>query len=230
MRPGLLLLLFAFHIHPHVSIAQHLSADSTLLYESLENAIATTPNHQKALFSGTSYTEVRFDAKKGHPFFQSDMPLTGDLLYHNIAYRNEDFQYDMVRDEIILEHLNGQKIILVKEKLSSFTINGHAFRHIPADGQKMPPGYYQVLYDEGGMQLLARREKKMKGNPHVDFPYFVEATKYFVGKNSIYHKVKNSKDITRLLNDDRKLKIATLKKDPEARMIDVLMQIENTKK
>jgi hypothetical protein len=230
MRPGLLLLLFAFHIHPHVSIAQHLSADSTLLYESLENAIATTPNHQKALFSGTSYTEVRFDAKKGHPFFQSDMPLTGDLLYHNITYRNEDFQYDMVRDEIIREHLNGQKIILVKEKLSSFTINGHEFRHIPASGQKMPPGYYEVLYDEGGMELLARREKKMKGNPHVDFPYFAETTKYFLGRNSIYHKVKNSKDITRLLNDGRKLKIATLKRDPEARMIDVMMQIENTKK
>jgi len=230
MRAGFLLFLLALHLLPDVSVAQHQSSDSTLLYESIENAVATAANHQKALYSGNSYKEVRFDAKKGHPFFQSEMPLTGDLTYHNITYRNEDFQYDIMRDEIILEHLNGQKIILVKEKLSSFTTTGHTFRYIPSDGQKITPGYYEVLHDRGDTQLLARREKKMKGNPHENFPYFAETTKYFLRSNGIYHKVKNAKDITRIMTDGRKRNTATLRKDPEARMIDVIMQFETAKK
>jgi hypothetical protein len=230
MRAGFLLFLFAMHLLPDVSIAQVQSADSTFLYESLENAIGTSPNHQKALFSGTSYTEVRFDPKKGHPYFQSYTPLTGDVLYHDIMYRNEDFRYDIVRDEIVLEHLNGQKIILVKEKLSSFVTGGHTFRYFPSDGQKITPGYYEVLYDGKDTQLLARREKKMKGNPQVDFPYFVETTKYFLRRNGVYHKVKNSKEITRTLADGRKLNTALLRKDPEARMVDVIMQFETAKK
>jgi hypothetical protein len=229
MRPAFLFVLLTLPIIPHASHAQNRSADSLFLSESLENAISTIANTQKALYSGTSYKEIHYDPKKGHPFFQSDTRLTGDILYHNILYRNEEFQYDMVRDEIILEHLTGSKIILVREKLSLFTTQGHTFRYFPGD-KKLKSGYYDVLLDKGGTQLIAKRNKKVKGNPHAAAPYFVESAEYYLLAKDVYHKIRNTKDIARILADGSKTKITTSKKDAEARMIDVIMQFETVNK
>jgi hypothetical protein len=194
----------------------------SLYDEALSNALRKFPRSQKSLFLGTSYNPVRFDTKKGHPFYSTDLPLEGDLIYNNILFKDEEFQYDMMRDEVVFEHLTGQKMILVREKVTSFTIQGHTFKYI--SDPALEAGFYDLLAESGDVQLLAKREKKMNGNPKVDAPYFSEITRYFLRSKGEFHRVKNATEIIHLLEGNRTISLAVLKKDTESEMIEVVQQ------
>jgi hypothetical protein len=202
--------------------AQSVASDTSLHQRAIASALKKVPRNQKGLFFGTSYYGVRYDIKKGHPFFSSDLPLEGNLIYNGVRYPDEEFQYDILRDEVIFEHWTGQKIMLIRENIEQFTLQGHTFIYIT--NQDLEQGFYELLAVSGEVELIARREKKMKGDPKVDAPYFIEATKYYLKKGGIFYRVKNSAEILNLLSDNRKIGFAILKKDSETEMIDAINQ------
>jgi hypothetical protein len=197
------------------------AATDSLYNEALSNTLRKFPKNQKSLFFGSSYNPVRFEEKKGHPFYLTHLPVEGDLIYNDIAFSDEEFQYDMVRDEVVFEHLTGQKMILVKENVRSFTIEGHTFKYMSEPG--LEPGFYDLLAESGEIQLLAKREKKMNGNPKTDAPFFIENTRYFLRSKGEFHRVKNATEINHLLEGNRKISLAVLKKDDESEMIEAVL-------
>jgi len=199
-------------------IAQEVEPDTSLSARSYANAVSRLPRSQKGLFLGAAYSGVPFVVERGHPFFALDFPLRGELVYNGVHYADEEFQYDIVKDELVIDHWAGQKVKLVKENVSWFTIDGHKFIHIT---QGIGPGFYDVLAEKGDAKLLAKRIKKLKGDPRVS-PFYASSTKYFLEKGGVYHRVKNPSQMMSLLHQKKKLNLPRLRKIRDAEMIEVI--------
>jgi hypothetical protein len=208
--------------------------DSIVYLTSLENAQNKSLIVQKAINVGSEYNESLYNFKNNaHPFFLSWQVHNGDILYCNILYKNIDLQYDIVQDEVIVENFSGRKIALVKEKITDFTLEGRLFRRISdfEANNKIKPGFYNVLVSNGDIELLAKREKIIKGqsnnfNYKIAETYIEENTKYFLVKDGNYFQVKNYKNVVKLLSDNKKSSElrAAKSNSKEAQMIDVFTQ------
>jgi hypothetical protein len=207
---------------PYV-FAQDNNADTSLVARATTVALSKIPAAQQRLFIGTSYNEINYDVKKGHPFFLSDQPIVGELEYNGVLYPSEEFQYDLMRDELILKHFTGPKTILVKENVGSFTLDGHTFRYI--SNHIIGVGFYHILISMNDVELIAKREKRMKGKPTEGNPYFKAVTKYYLKKEGNFYRVKNDKDITALFANKHKPVFSGAKKNNEARMIESVKQL-----
>ena len=212
----LIFLAIVFH---HNVCAQQVIADTALSARAFANAVQKIPRNQKGLFVGTAYYGVPFSVKRGHAFFSFDMPLQGDLFYNGVLYTNEEFKYDLRKDEVVIEHWAGQSIALVKENLHWFTLEGHKFLYLSASG--IDPGFYELLADRNGSQLFAKRVKKLKGDPRVT-PYYVASTKYFLRKDGTFYPVRSASQIMKILSAKNKSNLRGLKKGREAQMIEVI--------
>ena len=212
------LLFFAIVSNRQVN-GQDVNADTALSARALSNAIEKFPQNQRGLFIGTAYYGVPFPVKRGHTFFSFDMPLKGDLYYNGVLYTNEEIQYDLRKDDVVIEHWAGQNIALVKEHLKWFTIEGHKFLYLSSTG--LDAGFYELLAEKSGLQLFAKHVKKLKGDPKVT-PYYVESTKYFLQKDGTYYRVKNASQLMNILSLKKKGSFGGLKKSRENEMIEVL--------
>lgn len=192
---------------------------------------------QKTINIGVEYRDLPYQFENGHQFFLSDQRLTGDILYNKILYRNQSLQYDLLLDEVIAVHVNGRKIILIKEKVSEFTLDGYVFRNLskPAISERMIPGYYNVLAEEGDVSILVKRVKRQKGNAvqfHQQGQVFIQdITKYYLKKNDEFFEVKSHKDIAKLLSVKGKKQTIHLTKDMtrEDKMVNVVKQYTRIK-
>ena len=221
-----------------LSAQTNYASDSTLYQAALENASGKSLRIQKVINIGSEYHEIPYSIKNGHQFFLSDKPLTGEITYNDITYKNLHIQYDLVHDEIVTEHANGRKIILIKEKISEFTIGGHLYQRFPnfSSPDNIKPGFYNVLIDDGTIKLLAKREKQIKGHgSHLSYKvepgHIEETTNYYIEKEGSLFHVKNHKDIIRLLSDKKKGTYTRLaeKNNKEAQMINVVKHYISSK-
>lgn len=218
-----------------VLFAQIGNNDSLVYRAALENATSKSLRMQKAINIGIEYRGFPYRFENGHQFFLSDKKLAGEIFYNNMLYKNLSLQYDLLLDEVITEHVNGRKIILIKDKVTEFKLEGHVFRKFskPNIPDKMAPGYYNVMMEGEGIFLLARRVKKENRNSvrfHQEGLVFLEDhTKYYLKRDSSFFEVKNHKSIMRILTDkkDKKKKPAihiTKEMTREDRMINVVKQ------
>lgn len=214
------------------------ASDSTLYRAALENASGKSLRIQKAINIGSEYHEIPYTITNGHPFLLSDKPLTGEIHYNDIVYKNLAIQYDLIHDEIITEHANGWKIILIKEKISEFTIDGHLYQRFPGSNSNdnIKPGFYNILVNNESIRLLAKREKQIKGQGNhlsyqVEPGHIEEKTDYYLEKEGHLFHVKNHKAIIRLLSDKKRGTYvrAAKEKDEEAQMISVVKQYISSK-
>lgn len=219
MRSALVVLLVKFSC---ICSAQEITSDSATISLAYQNAIGSIPKSQQSIYYGAYYSEITFDLKRGHPFFKSHLTASGQIEYNGINYIQAVFRYDLVRDEIVSEHFSGHQISLVKEKVARFTIHGRNFRYVTGTG--LPSGgFYAILFEKEDIALLAKHEKKLRGNPHSPSPYIAENIRYFLKANGTYFKVKNSKMILDILKTKKKgLPIIALAKDSEKKMIEIL--------
>jgi hypothetical protein len=160
------------------------------------------------LYNGTEY--VNYDEYiEGYPFFESETVEKGTLVYDGSLYQNVPMLYDVVKDEVIIEHFNNYfKINLIAKKISSFSLLNHPFVRIVADSLPepgIPTGFYEKLYD-GKVKVLARRIKIME----EEIVYnqlkkrFVQNDRYYLCKDTVYVQVKGRNAILRVFRDRRK--------------------------
>jgi hypothetical protein len=208
------------------------NTNDSIIYEaSLTNAMNRGLKIQKSINIGIEYNELPYTIRNDHQFFLSESELNGGVTYNNIAYKNIGIQYDLVKDEVLTKNFNGRRIILVKEKVGDFNIEGHVFRKLTFNTSdlKMRSGYYEFLVDDEDVKLLAKRRKLIKGVLANQLSYRKEElrmeyeVKYFLEKKGVFYQVKNHKSIAKILMIDRKLKKELPKTiSQEDRMIDIV--------
>jgi len=187
--------------------------DSTFVERSRTNAISFYSNSvrdQSLLFNGVEYKPIP-EPYEGHPFFESEYIEEGSISYNGELYQNVPMQYDLVRDEVVIEHYDQKGYVgLVKphqKKITSFVLLNHTFVHLGSQltGEDIRDGFYDLLYD-GNVKILAKRKKTISEDlsQQVLKVSFNEKSNYYLFKDNIYHAVKSKGSILKVLKDKRK--------------------------
>ena len=91
-------LLFPAFFLPLIRLnAQSSPEDSLSLTKTINNALAIyyqSAGDQSRLYNGTEYTGYPFWFVEGSPFFLTDQPQRGSIIYDEVEYRDVDLQYD----------------------------------------------------------------------------------------------------------------------------------------
>lgn len=158
---------------------------------------------QAPLFNGRIYRAYVRLNDNGHTFFISPNFVTGSITYQGYKYENVQIAYDLVRDQLILTHIDKiANIIMIPEHVESFSLHGHTFVNLSdtLNDSKIASGYYDLLY-KGNLSVLAKREKKIT---ETVTPINVERTvsgidRYYVLKDSIYTPIKSKGNLLKVL-------------------------------
>ncbi|MDJ1499809.1 hypothetical protein [Xanthocytophaga agilis] len=157
------------------------------------------------LYNGPEY--FIYDSRsKEHQFFESDEMEAGSVHYDGQFYPNVLIMYDIVKDEVAIEHLNRyDQIQLQKEKVSYFTVLNHHFIRLEKDNTGLRTGFYDLLYNKR-LKVLARRIKERdevieQMKIVVEFP---AKNFFYVYKDGVYHSVSRKSSVLQLFEDQKK--------------------------
>jgi hypothetical protein len=186
------------------------SVDTTFVRTAADNAAKLYEQQilgQSALYNGKEYKEPE-QTNDQHPFFGSDDWVYGSVNYHSQTFNQVPLLYDITSDALVTENFyNAEEIVLVKERLEGFTINGHTFIKInnKTTGGMLPAsGFYELIHD-GPTQVIARwqktiRERIVGQEIEIDFD---ARTRFYVFKNGKYFIVRNKGALLKILGDEK---------------------------
>jgi hypothetical protein len=213
---------------PRLFFAQS-QGDSLFVARAASNAVQLYERDirgQSSLYTGSEYGQPE-QTHEQHPFFLSEDWQNGSVTYYGEEYLNVGILYDITSDILVIEHYyNGDEMVLVKEKVSSFTLGDREFIHHPA--ASLPAGlpvagFYEVMYD-GETKVMARFEKQREERieSHEVLIEYTPRSRFFVLKQGEYHRVFRRGDLLKLLADKKqevrsyinKEKIRVSKKNP----------------
>ncbi|PSR55172.1 hypothetical protein AHMF7605_17490 [Adhaeribacter arboris] len=177
--------------------------------ENLDQGYTQMASSESILYNGTEYAPEKKAYLKGHSYYKTAHELEGKIYYHNTWFPNVPLQYDLVLDQIIVEHPTSEfKIKLVAEKVKFFIVAGHTFIRLTPDSLKtttLKAGFYDLLYDNK-LQVLAHRSKRLVQQT-TDIGLegkYVETDSYFIYKKNIYYPVDKKKSVVKILADRKK--------------------------
>lgn len=220
-------LLIVIMFSAYTALAQTNSSDTAFFKNILDSTIAfytKSLGQNSLLFNGREYTGS-YSRTIGHPFYASDRPQKGSILYDRIAYPHSAIMYDLTTDEIFIKTVDNISLKLINEKIERFSLGEQMFVRMTATPDKngiVSDGFYEVLYD-GAITVFAKRKKQLEPTFNLEDPYrFVQYNSYFIKMNDTFHEVKSEKSLLLLFpgyqKDIRKYMRTTrvrFKKDPE---------------
>jgi hypothetical protein len=162
---------------------------------------------QSRLYNGTEHLGYSFKIK-GHAYFLQRELQTGSVVYDGLEFVNVLMLYDLLKDQVVIQHFNGfSKIALVPEKVSAFTLNGHHFIRLTGDSLSNSPiitGFYDELYT-GRSKVLGKRGKIIEETIKDEVEReFIQLDLFFIQKDSTYYPVKSYKSLLTILKDRSK--------------------------
>jgi hypothetical protein len=196
----LFLLLLFFHFKNLQ--AQH-APDS-----SFTEAVAVydkTVSINKHLYNGSEYTD--FDHRiKGDPFYKSLVFATGTIVYDGILYNDVQLFYDIWNDAVVIKNYNGLPLLLVKEKISAFSLAGDSFVRISEDsmGTATQSGFYEVLYN-GNTKLFARHKKTVVDRLNLQYTesVFEQTDSYYILKDDVLYQANDKRSALNIMKDKK---------------------------
>ena len=186
-------------------------ADSTLLAEDLtrlpvaryKEATSISQN----LYNGRLYY-VYDSRQEEHQFFESRKWTKGSLFYDGQRFDSIQMLYDLVKDEVVIKHFNGDNLLLQTAKVRDFNLLNHRYRRL-ISGVDIEPtmrtGFYDLLYD-GNSRLLVRRTKQRQ-EKIVDkrvITLFPPKNFYYIFKEGHYHSVYSKKAVLNLFPEHKR--------------------------
>jgi hypothetical protein len=122
------------------------------------------------LMNGIRYINI-YPSAEGHPFLGEDRFYQGNVVINNQLFRDVEIKYDICNQEIILQyqHFSGgtDKIILVKEFIDEFVMDGKLFRKY--NFPETVPGFYQVVSQSNIYCLYYWEKDLLKGSSVQSF-------------------------------------------------------------
>ncbi len=190
------------------SFAQQIPTDSVFYSGSFSNLYhnyLTEIGENARLYNGPEY--IRNGTKAtGFAFFQSDSMLTGSVSYNGLTYPDLSLYYDLVSDELITYNYAHDALIMIsKENVDSFSIDGHLFiRFIAgrANEAAIQDGYYEQL-SRNEPAVYVRREKKLPSPSGYEDPKYKLYNTYYLKINNIFYGVDGKTQLLDLLKDHK---------------------------
>jgi len=197
-KRSLCLLLFLL---PQLHTAAQNSFDSS--FADAVSVYRKTMGENIHLFTGSEY--VDYDHRiTGNPLFNSLFFTKGFIIYDNIAYADIEMMYDILNDDVVIKNYTGKALLLTKEKISSFNLDGHYFVKIITDSTVtgMKTGFYDVLND-GATKLLVKRKKELTEKIELENleSSFTQHDQYYIMKDTVYHTVRDKRSALNVMKD-----------------------------
>lgn len=157
------------------------------------------------VFNGFEYIERYRMLNEKHKFFISPNFTNGSVVYSNEPYYDLDLKYDVFEDQLILRHSdnpNFPTILLDKDKVSSFNIEGHEFQNLRFELKKenFESGFFEVLSNSGPIVLFKKNYKRIlkKTNDHIRYYEFKSKNSYFFKHKELYYDLKSFNSLTNI--------------------------------
>ncbi len=123
------------------------------------------------LINGIRYVNL-YPSAEGHPFLGENSFYKGNLIINDLIYRDVEIKYDICNQEIILQYPyftgNPDKIILIKEFIDEFEMDGRLFRKYTFP--ETEPRFYQVV-SRGNIYCLYYWKKDLQKGSSVQSFY-----------------------------------------------------------
>ncbi|REA62369.1 hypothetical protein DSL64_08890 [Dyadobacter luteus] len=152
-----------------------------------------------------------------HQFFTDRKWYRGSVLSEGQRYDSIPMMYDIVKDQLVVRHLNGDPMVVASEKVKCFTNYGELFIWYEK-GKGIEPtmvtGFYNLFYD-GPTHLLIRRTKTRQ-EKIVDrkvITVFPQKDFYYVRKGGQYYAVRSKKSFLSLFPDHKRALRRVLRKE-----------------
>ncbi len=200
-------LIFAFS---QISLAQEVDSTLTVQHTAglpvarYKEATALTQN----LYNGRLY--YIYDARQDeHQFFENRKWIKGNVFYDGQKYDSVQMLYDIVRDEVVIKHFNGDNLLLQSAKVKYFSLLNHNYERL-LSGVDIEPGmrtgFYDMLYT-GKSRAIVRRIKQRQ-EKIVDkrvITLFPPKNFYYIWKDGHYHSVHTRKSLMALFPEYQKM-------------------------
>jgi len=184
-------------------------SDSGFSRQIVDSTIAFYAQHlggDLLLYNGREYTG-NYSRTIGHPFYASDRPQKGSVLYDRIHYPHSAISYDLTSDEVFIKTPQDVSVKLAKEKIDRFSLEGHVFVRLSTRPDRRDPageGFYEVLFDDS-IAVLAKRRKQLEPTFNLEDPYrFVQYDRYFIRINHVLREVQNQNSLFSLFPGNQK--------------------------
>jgi hypothetical protein len=208
LLPACFLLLMVLNFIP--ASGQSLQEDSVFYQSALNHTLAIYFNQlgdQSRLLNGTQFPEYEYSFQKGDPFFMSDKPVPGSIMYDSVYYPNQLLLFDSYRQFVVIVD-QSFKLKLVNEKINSFQIGDHHFVRIAENNLSGLPntGYYEIVYT-GRSRVLNRDLKKYSEKISVEegiTRILDEKEYFFIKQGDLYKPVNSKKELLTVMDSHRK--------------------------
>jgi len=159
------------------------------------------------LYNGRLY--YVYDSRQDeHQFFGDRKWQKGVVFYDGQRFDSIPMIYDIVRDELVIKHFNGDHLLLQSEKVDYFLKDNHTFQRMESGkdiNPQMRTGFYDVLYG-GKTKALARRAKQRQEKivEKRIISLFPEKDFYYIKKGDRYFSVRSKRSVLGLFPDKKK--------------------------
>ena len=191
------------------TVGQSLPPDSLFRQQSRRNAVALYEQAikpQSPLYNGNEYIQHDFRIKV-HPFYEVDSLRSGNLIYYGLHYRDVRMAYDIVRDEVYINHLDGgYRIRLNSEHIAQFEVGNHQFVRLVADSLTgVRTGFYDLLYS-GRTQVFAKRIKTVLEDISTGTykAEYLKKDEFMVRRDKVYYSVNSLGAALNVFADQKK--------------------------
>jgi hypothetical protein len=199
---------FLIILLPGIARCQAKSDSSLLAYNRVKELYFQALGPQLNLYNGFYYKGYQqYDNDEGQPYFESDLLNDGSVFYDGVLYENVPMMYDLIDDELIIDHKYAAvKLRVIREKVKSFDFNDHHFVYLSQTTSRvaLPSGFYELLYD-GGYKAYARWQKKrveVTSLHEIQVRYEQKVQFYLVNERG-YFPVKTKSSVLKVLKDKK---------------------------
>lgn len=210
----------------------HQSAGEKAIEEYLE-----AKGQNLSIYNGIQHTGY-LPSIKGSAYFKSDAWQKGAVTYDGILYKDALLKYDMVKDELIVQHPGSfLGVTLFSPRVDQFCFLNSQFIYIDKTAASIPEGFYEQLV-RGDVNLLVKRKEIIEEK--IIFSElnreFLRQDQYYVQKDGKYYAIKNEKALLNLL-DEKKQEIQKylkknkikFKRNPEHTLLTIAEQFNQAK-
>jgi len=187
-------------------------SDSTLISAAIKKAsvlYTQAIDVESHLYHGLEYVDYDLSYLEGHQFYRTDTETEGAILYDGYWYTQVPFLYDLVLDQVIIEHPESSyKLSLITEKVKEFSLLGHNFIRIEQDSLADSPirtGFHDLLVT-GNATFLVRRTKNIQERAEQGgmVGEFHTRDKYYIKQHNNYYQVHSKKSVLQLFPDQKR--------------------------
>lgn len=150
------------------------------------------------LYNGLEYIDLYANKLlKGHPYYRTDEPLTGSVVYDSENYNSVILRYNLFQKVLVVEHPRSHREIeLIQDQIKSFQIEDRIFVRLTEPDR----AFYAVLYD-GSLKIYARYYKTMQENMDAKSKTteFLLKTNLFIKKGDQFHEVNSKASVLNIL-------------------------------